>query len=56
VRDTKEKLGIRAMGRELMEAGESYELREPEISYEADIGHENDDLRRENTYFWNVSL
>jgi hypothetical protein len=56
VRETKEKLGIRVMGREVKRAGESYELREPEISYEANFGHENDDLRQENTYFWDVSL
>jgi hypothetical protein len=56
VGDTKEKLRIRAMGREVIEAGESYELREPGISYEANFRHENDDLRQENTHFWNVSL
>jgi putative transposase len=56
VRDTKEKLGIRAMGREVIGAGEFYELREPEISYGANFGHENDDLRQENTYFWDISL
>jgi REP element-mobilizing transposase RayT len=56
VRDTKERLGIRAMGREVVGMGESYELREPEASYEAHFGHENDDLRQENTYFWDVSL
>jgi hypothetical protein len=56
VRDTKEKLGIRAMGREVIGANEFYELREPETSYEADFGHENADLRQENTYFWDASL
>jgi REP element-mobilizing transposase RayT len=55
VRDTKEKLGIRAMGREVIGEGESYKLREPETSYEANFGHENADLRQENTYFWDES-
>jgi len=55
VRDTKEKLGIRAMGREVIGAGGSYELREPKISYEANLGDGNDGLRQENTYFWEVS-
>ena len=56
VKDRKEKLGIRAVGREVIGENESYELREPQTSYEANFGHENDDLRQENIYFWDVSL
>jgi len=55
VRDTKEKLGIKAMGREVMGANGSYELREPETPYKADFGPENADLRQENTFYWDVS-
>jgi len=53
---TKEKLGIRAMGREVIEGKEFYELREPENSYRADFGLENDGLRQENKYFWDLSV
>jgi putative transposase len=56
VRDTKEKLGIRAMGREVIGADEFYELREPETSYKAGFGLENDGLRQENSYFWDQSV
>jgi len=56
VRDTKEKLGIRAMGREVIGADEFYELREPETSYKADFGLENAGLRQQNSYFWDLSI
>ena len=56
VRETKEKLGIKAMGREVIGADGSYELREPETPYKADFGPENDGLRQENTFYWDVSV
>ena len=56
VRDTKEKLGIRAMGREVIGGNEFYELREPETSYKTDFGLENDGLGQENKYFWDLSV
>jgi len=56
VREAKERLGIRAMGREVIGANEYYELREPETSYKADFGLENDGLRQENSYFWDLSF
>jgi hypothetical protein len=52
VRDTKERLGIKAVGREVMKNGGSYELREPEVSYEANLSPENGHLRQENAFFW----
>ena len=55
VRETKEKLGIRAMGREVIGANGSYELRDPEISYNGHFDPENGDLRQENTFFWDIS-
>jgi hypothetical protein len=55
IRETKEKLGIKAMGREVIGASGSYELREPEIPYEAHFSPENDDLRQENAFFWDES-
>lgn len=55
VRETKEKLGIKAMGREVIGANGSYELREPETAYGADFGPENEDLRQENAFYWDLS-
>ena len=56
VRETKERLGIRAMGREVIGTNEYYELREPETSYKADFGQENDGLSQENRYFVDLSF
>ena len=55
VRDTKERLGIKAVGREIMGKEGVYELRESEVSYEANLNRENGDLRQENAFFWNES-
>jgi len=52
----KGKLGIRAMGREVIGVNGSYELREPETSYEAIFWPENGDLRDENRYYWDVTF
>jgi hypothetical protein len=32
-----------------------YELRGSEVSYEANFGRENGDLRQENAFFWDAS-
>jgi REP element-mobilizing transposase RayT len=52
----REELGIRAVGREVVESGASFELREPGVSYRYDFGVENDTLSSENAYPWNVYL
>ena len=39
---------------EVVEAGETCQLREPQVSYPANLGLENDDIGTENTYFWGV--
>ena len=46
--DTRQKLGIRAKGRK---AGESYQLREPQVYYPAHLGIENKDIGAEKSYF-----
>jgi hypothetical protein len=51
VRDTKEKLGMKAVGREIKGKEGFYELRESEVPYEANFGRENGDLRQENAFF-----
>ena len=33
-----------------------YGLRDPETPYEVDFGTENDDLREENGFYWDVSF
>ncbi len=55
VRETKEKLGIKGIGREVIGMNGSYELREPEIPYNTNFGLENADLRPENTLYWETS-
>ena len=55
VENTKQALGIRAKGRKIVEVGEAYQLREPQVSYPSNFGRKNDDIGAENTYFWNVN-
>jgi hypothetical protein len=56
VRATKEELGFKAKGREVIGGVGSYELRESPASYRAILGHENDPLRPQNGYFWDNNL
>jgi hypothetical protein len=50
----REKLGIRAAGRDIIESGASHELREPSVSYNYDFGVKNGTLSPENTYSWDL--
>ncbi len=54
VENTKLALGIRAKGRKVIKDGTAYQLREPQVSYLANFGPENDDIGAENTYSWDV--
>jgi hypothetical protein len=54
VEKIKAELGIRAIGREVMGEDGIYELREPDVSYDAIFAGKNTGLRPKNTYFWNV--
>jgi REP element-mobilizing transposase RayT len=56
VYQTQTTLGIRGHGREVIRADESYELRESTVPYTANLGHENDVLRLQNSYSWNDSV
>jgi putative transposase len=49
---TKEKLGIKAKGREVVGEDGSYVLQESPAPYNSILGYENDALRPENGYFW----
>ena len=50
--DVKARLGFRAIGRDLVEGSEGYQLRESPAPYKAFLGAEKDDIDPENTYFW----
>jgi hypothetical protein len=52
VRMTKEKLGFKAKGREVVGGGGSYVLQESPAPNDGSLGHENDALSPENAYFW----
>jgi len=56
VREVKEKLGARAMWREIAGTKGSYELRESAATYEPVFAPENAGLRAENAFFWDTSL
>ncbi|MFH1951583.1 MAG: transposase [Pseudomonadota bacterium] len=47
-------LGVLALGRKSIEAGESYQLREPSIPYGAHFGVKKGDIGPINTCFWDV--
>jgi len=56
VNATKEKLGIKAQGREVIEADGSYALRESSIPYKTILRAENDGVRPQNGYYWNDTV
>jgi len=56
VEAVKSLLGFRAKGREAMEAGEGYQLREEAAHYKALFSAEKCDIDPENTYLWDVEI
>ena len=56
VREVKERLGVRAMWREIAPANGSYELREPATAYGPIFVAENAGLRAEKAFFWDKSF
>jgi hypothetical protein len=44
------------MWREIVRANGTYELREAETCYEADFGPKKGGLRKENAFFWDISV
>lgn len=54
VKEIKEKLGIKAIGRKVMDENGSYELREPETPYDTDFGVKNGGLNQENKFYWEI--
>jgi putative transposase len=55
VEDIKEKLGIRAKGREVAGSKDLYYLREAQAAYNSNFTPENGVLSAKNIYFWNVN-
>ena len=53
---TKEKLGSKAKGREVIGEDGSYVLQESPAPYDSILGHENDVLSPENCFFWEDNL
>jgi putative transposase len=53
---TREKLGIKVRGREVIEKNGSYELRESPAPYRAILGDENNSIRLQNAYFLNDNV
>jgi len=48
-------LGFRAKGREVIEGGEGFQLREEAADYKALFEAENDDIDPQNTFFWDLN-
>ena len=54
IESVKTSLGFRAKGRDVIESGKGYQLRESPASYKAFFEAENEDIGLENTRFWDV--
>jgi putative transposase len=48
-------LGFRAIGRDVLEGGGGYHLREGDAPYMAFFRPEKDDIDPENTFFWDIN-
>jgi hypothetical protein len=47
-------MGFRAKGRDVIQSGEGYQLRESPATYKALFEAENEDIDPENTVLWDV--
>jgi putative transposase len=56
VRDVKEKLGPKAMWREMAGVNGSYELRETTAAYKPVFDGKKGGLRQKNAFFWDISI
>jgi hypothetical protein len=52
----RQSLGFRAKGREIIESGDGYQLRESTATYKALFEAEKEDIDIENTFFWDVKV
>ncbi|MCB2183768.1 MAG: hypothetical protein KQH63_17190 [Desulfobulbaceae bacterium] len=51
----KEKLGILAKGRKIIESDEGFQLRENKVTYIAHFDCKKDDIGGQNAYFWDIN-
>ena len=56
IESVKASLGFRAKGRDVVESGEGYQLRESPTSYKALFEVENEDIGLENTRLWDINF
>lgn len=54
IKKVKALLGFRAMGRDVIEGGDGYQLRQGNVPYKALFGPEKDNIGSKNTYFWDT--
>ena len=54
VQGIRDRLGVRAKGRNVVEADDSYQLREPRVPYSGILVPENDVLSAGNGRLWNT--
>jgi len=54
IESVKAGLGFRAKGRDVIQSGEGYQLRESPAPYKVLFEAENEDIDLENTVFWDV--
>ncbi len=54
VKDIKDKLGAKALGRQIREVDQGYELREEILFYNSHFDTEKSQIPLENTYFWSL--
>jgi len=54
IESVKASLGFRAKGRNVIQSGEGYQLRESPSPYKVFFEAENEDIDLENTVFWDV--
>jgi putative transposase len=55
IENVKARLGFRAKGRDVIEGGEGYHLREEAAPYMALLDTEKGDIGSKNTYFWDIT-
>ncbi len=54
--DMKFNLGLNALGRNVVESNDKFELKEPNAPYNAHLITKNDLLRPENMYCWEENI
>ena len=56
IESVKASLGFQARGRDIIESGEGYQLKDCPASYKAFFEAKNEDIGLKNTRFWDVNI